>query len=147
SGLLQRPPDSATLGTVSQCRAAASACATGGAGASVTLYREQPPPMSAPAAPANPRYPPLPPPLGVIEEVHGPVIDSLCERLPPLREAVFVRLDGERYTFEVPRHLDESRARAIALHRTVGLQCRLPVYDTGGPLQVPVTPDCLGRLL
>lgn len=103
--------------------------------------------MSAPAAPANPRYPPLPPPLGVIEEVHGPVIDILCERLPPLHQAVFVCLDGERYTFEVHRHLDESRARAIALHRTGGLQRRLPVYDTGGPLQVPVTPDCLGRLL
>lgn len=99
--------------------------------------------MTAPA-PVNP---PLPPPLGVIEEVHGPVIDILCERLPPLHQAVFVCVEGERYTFEVHRHLDESRARAIALHRTGGLQRRLPVYDTGGPLQVPVTPDCLGRLL
>jgi F-type H+-transporting ATPase subunit beta len=83
----------------------------------------------------------------VIEEVHGPVIDVLCDRLPPLHQAVYVCLDGERYTFEVHRHLDESRARAIALHRTGGLRRLMPVFDTGGPLQVPVTPDCLGRLL
>lgn len=85
--------------------------------------------------------------LGVIEEVHGPVIDILCDRLPPLHQAVYVCLDGERYTFEVHRHLDESRARAIALHRTGGLRRLMPVFDTGGPLAVPVTPDCLGRLL
>ncbi len=91
--------------------------------------------------------PPNGPPLGVIEEVHGPVIDILCERLPPLHQAVYICLDGERYTFEVHRHLDESRARAIALHRTGGLRRLMPVFDTGGPLQVPVTPDCLGRLL
>lgn len=86
-------------------------------------------------------------PLGVIEEVHGPVIDILCSRLPPLHRALYVCKEGERYTFEVYRHLDEQRARAIALHRTSGLRRQMPVFDTGGPLQVPVTPDCLGRLL
>lgn len=86
-------------------------------------------------------------PLGVIEEVHGPVIDILCDRLPPLHQAVYVCLDGERHTFEVHRQLDESRARAIALHRTGGLRRLMPVFDSGGPLQVPVTSDCLGRLL
>ena len=100
---------------------------------------------SDPIAPACPA--PHAPPLGVIEEVHGPVIDILCNRLPPLHQALYVCLDGERYTFEVHRHLDESRARAIALHRTAGLRRGMPVFDSGGPLQVPVTPDCLGRLL
>jgi F-type H+-transporting ATPase subunit beta len=85
--------------------------------------------------------------LGVIEEVQGPVIDILCSRLPPLNRALFVCLDGERYIFEVHRHLDEQRARAIALRRTAGLKRQMPVFDSGGPLQVPVTPDCLGRLL
>lgn len=103
---------------------------------------------SSPFETARPCCPlPNAPPLGVIEEVHGPVIDILCDRLPPLHQAVYVCLDGERYTFEVHRHLDESRARAIALHRTGGLRRLMPVFDTGGPLQVPVTPDCLGRLL
>lgn len=87
------------------------------------------------------------PPLGVIEEVHGPVIDILCTRLPPLHRALYVCVNDERYLFEVHRHLDETRARAIALHRTGGLRRQMPVFDSGGPLQVPVTPDCLGRLL
>jgi len=106
------------------------------------------PTASSPFETARPYCPPPnAPALGVIEEVHGPVIDILCDRLPPLHQAVYVCLDGERYTFEVHRHLDESRARAIALHRTGGLRRLMPVFDTGGPLQVPVTPDCLGRLL
>ena len=88
-----------------------------------------------------------PEPLGVIEEVHGPVIDILCTRLPPLHQALYVHADGERYPLEVHRHLDESRARAVALHGTSGLRRHLPVFDSGGPLAVPVTPDCLGRLL
>jgi F-type H+-transporting ATPase subunit beta len=103
------------------------------------------------SSPSGTAGPPCPdssvPPLGVVEEVHGPVIDILCHPLPPLHQAVYVCVDGERYTFEVHRHLDESRARAIALHRTGGLRRLTPVFDTGGPLQVPVTPDCLGRLL
>ena len=86
-------------------------------------------------------------PLGVIEEVHGPVIDILCSRLPPLHRALYACLNDERYVFEVYRHLDETRARAIALRRTGGLKRQMPVFDSGGPLQVPVTPDCLGRLL
>jgi len=87
------------------------------------------------------------PPLGVIEEVQGPVVDVRCSRLPPLHRAIYVCLNGERFTFEVHRHLDEQRVRAIALHRTSGLKRQMPVFDGGGGLQVPVTPDCLGRLL
>lgn len=103
---------------------------------------------SLPFAPSRSACPvPAGPPLGVIEEVHGPVIDILCTRLPALHQAVYVCLDGERYIFEVHRHLDESRARAIALHGTGALRRLMPVFDTGGPLQIPVTLDCLGRLL
>jgi F-type H+-transporting ATPase subunit beta len=87
------------------------------------------------------------PALGVILEVQGPVIDILCSRLPPLHRAIYVCLNGERYTFEVHRHLDEQRVRAIALHRTSGLRRQMPVFDSGDGLQIPVTPDCLGRLL
>lgn len=86
-------------------------------------------------------------PVGFIEEVHGPVVDVDCVRLPPLHQALHACVDRERYTFEVYLHLDERRVRAIALHRTSGLKRRLPVYDSGGPLQVPVSPGCLGRLL
>ena len=85
--------------------------------------------------------------IGFIEEVHGPVVDIVCERLPPLHQALTATVGEERYTFEVYRDLDERRVRAIALHRTAGLRRGLPVFDSGGPLRVPVSRRCLGRLL
>jgi F-type H+-transporting ATPase subunit beta len=85
--------------------------------------------------------------IGVVEEVHGPVVDILCVRLPPLHQALSCASGKERYTFEVYRHLDERRVRAIALHPTAGMRRGLPVYDSGGPLRIPVAPDCLNRLL
>ncbi len=86
-------------------------------------------------------------PIGTIAEVHGPVVVIACERLPPLRQALCAALDHEEYTFEVHQHLDETRVRAITLHRTSGLSRGMAVYDTGAPLHVPVTEACLGRLL
>ncbi len=86
-------------------------------------------------------------PIGVIAEVHGPVVDIVCPRLPALHEALEAQLDGQTYTFEVHQHLDEKRARAIALHRTSGIRRGLPVFDTGSSLQVPVSEQCLGRLV
>ena len=95
----------------------------------------------------TPSMQPADEPIGMIEEVHGPVIDVVCDRLPPLHQALFCAFDHEHYTFEVYRHLDERRVRAIALHPTAGLRRGLPVFDSGGPLRIPVTPDCLNRLL
>jgi F-type H+-transporting ATPase subunit beta len=91
--------------------------------------------------------PPDDAPLGVIEEVHGPVVEISCSRLPPLHHALYLCHDNRRHTFEVHRHIDETRVQAIALNPTAGLRRRMPVFDSGGPLQVPVTPQCLGRLL
>ena len=85
--------------------------------------------------------------VGVIEQVHGPVVDLFCRCLPPLHQAVYAALDHERYVFEVHQHVDEQHARAITLHRTAGLRRGLPVYDTGFPVRIPASPDCLGRLL
>jgi len=85
--------------------------------------------------------------IGTVEEVHGPVVDIVCDRLPPLHQALSCASGQEHYTFEVYRHLDERRVRAIALHPTGGLRRGLPVFDSGGPLRIPVTPDCLNRLL
>lgn len=85
--------------------------------------------------------------IGVIEEVHGPVVDIVCDRLPPLHQALYAAFDHECFTFEVHRHLDERRVRAITLHRTSGLKRGQLVFDSGGPVHVPVTPDCLGRMV
>ncbi|MBB3060158.1 F0F1 ATP synthase subunit beta [Microbulbifer rhizosphaerae] len=85
--------------------------------------------------------------IGSIAEVHGPVVVIRCAQLPPLRQALRASLDHETYLFEVHQHLDQKHARAITLHRTAGLSRGMPVFDTGAPLHVPVTPECLGRLL
>ena len=85
--------------------------------------------------------------IGTIAQVDGPVVDITCDVLPPLHQALVSRLDHETYTFEVHQHLDEAHARAITLHRTAGLRRGMPVFDTGSSLQVPVSPECLSRLL
>jgi F-type H+-transporting ATPase subunit beta len=87
------------------------------------------------------------PQIGLITEVHGPVVVIKCDKLPPLRQALYTQFDNESYLFEVHQHLDERHIRAITLHRSGGLRRGMPTYDTGGPLHVPVSPACLGRLL
>ncbi|TAL45860.1 MAG: F0F1 ATP synthase subunit beta [Methylovulum sp.] len=87
------------------------------------------------------------PAIGAIIEVHGPVVIIDCNLLPPLRQALCACFDHSTYLFEVHQHLDERRIRAITLHGTAGLSRGMSVYDTGAPLQVPVSEQCLGRLL
>lgn len=85
--------------------------------------------------------------IGVICQIHGPVVDIECDHLPSLHQALYAKIDHETYVFEAHQHLDERRVRAITLNRTVGLQRGMAVFDTGGPLRVPVSAECLGRLL
>jgi F-type H+-transporting ATPase subunit beta len=86
-------------------------------------------------------------PMGVITEVHGPVVVVECSTLPPIHQALSAANDGETYLFEVHQHLDARHVRAVTLHYTSGLERGVAVYDTGAPLHVPVTRDCLGRVL
>lgn len=86
-------------------------------------------------------------PIGVISEVQGPVVVIRCSELPPIRRALYAMLGGDTCVFEVHQHLDEHRVRAITLHRSGGLYRGMTIFDTGAPLHVPVTADCLGRLL
>jgi len=85
--------------------------------------------------------------IGVIAEVHGPVVTIDCKTLPPLRQALCTRFDHSTFLFEVHQHLDQRYVRAITLHGTAGLSRGMPVYDTGAPLHVPVDKQYLGRLL
>ncbi|MGE0493774.1 MAG: F0F1 ATP synthase subunit beta [Vulcanimicrobiota bacterium] len=86
-------------------------------------------------------------PIGTIAEIHGPVVVVQVERLPPLRQALKVEHDDQDYLLEVHQHLDEGRLRAVAMHTTEGLRRGLTVFDTGGPLDVPVGDECLGRVV
>ena len=85
--------------------------------------------------------------IGVIAEVHGPVVTIDCKQLPPLRQALCTYFDHTSFLFEVHQHLDQRHVRAITLHGTAGLSRGMVVYDTGAPLHVPVDRQYLGRLL
>jgi F-type H+-transporting ATPase subunit beta len=86
-------------------------------------------------------------PIGVIIEIHGPVVVIVCDTLPPLHQALRASFAQETYLFEVHQHIDKRHIRAIILHNNAALHRGIAVYDTGAPLHIPVTPDCLGRLL
>ena len=86
-------------------------------------------------------------PIGRITEIHGPVVVVECSTLPPLHQALRASNDGETFLFEVHQHLDARHVRAITLHYTSGLERGVAVYDTNAPLHIPVTRDCLGRVL
>ncbi|WP_020406430.1 F0F1 ATP synthase subunit beta [Hahella ganghwensis] len=86
-------------------------------------------------------------PIGEIIEVHGPVAVIRCQQLPPLRRAVYTRLDGDTCIFEVHRHISPNELQAVTLHGTQGLWRGMPVFDSGSPLHIPVSEQCLGRLL
>ena len=85
--------------------------------------------------------------IGTITEVHGPVVVILCEKLPPIKQALFANYNNDTYLFEVHQHLDKQHIRAVTLHRASGLYRGMSVFDTGAPLHIPVSPDCLGRVL
>ena len=86
-------------------------------------------------------------PIGRVTEVHGPVVQIACRSLPPIHRALTASAGGESYVFEVYQHLDETHVRAIALHSASGLRRGMEVRDLGAPIRVPVSKDCLGRLL
>ena len=98
--------------------------------------------MDDPPANASPAAP-----IGRVVEVHGPVVDVACDTLPPLRRMLQVSFDLSGAVLEVLHHLDTRQVRTIALHRTSGLRRGTPVFDTGGPLRIPVSTAALGRLL
>jgi hypothetical protein len=68
--------------------------------------------------------------IGMIEEVHGPVVDIVCERLPPLHQALFCAFDGERYglrSLSPPRRAPRAPLRCIhrrARARPAGIRQR-----------------------
>lgn len=82
--------------------------------------------------------------VGEICAVNGDVIDVACAQLPPIRRALQT---GGGIALEVHQHLDPTHARAIALHPAAGLRRGEPLYDSGGPLRVPVDPSVLGRVV
>ena len=90
---------------------------------------------------------------GQIVEIKGVVIDAVFpEGLPEIYTALRIEIpalgDQEARTLiaEVQQHLGDDRLRAVAMDSTDGLARGLEVYDTGGPISVPVGDVTLGRI-
>ncbi len=91
---------------------------------------------------------------GHIAQVIGPVVDVLFPEgaLPPVQTALRVTnpsISAERFNLvlEVAQHLGQNTVRTIAMDATEGLVRGFEVENTGKPIQVPVGPATLGRIL
>ncbi len=87
---------------------------------------------------------------GKISQIIGPVVDvDFPEgRLPSILDALTItRPDGTKLVLETQQHLGEERVRTVAMESTDGLIRGLNVANTGQPIQVPVGPEVLGRML
>src|SRR3954471_2592831 len=92
---------------------------------------------------------------GKVVQVSGPAVD--CEfpegQIPLVHTAIRVTSEG----YDVPQpidiiceaqqHIGEGRVRTIALQPTEGLVRGMEAISLGHPVQVPVGPETLGRVL
>ncbi len=85
---------------------------------------------------------------GKVVQVIGTVVDVEFppDELPTLFNALEMDNVGEKLVLEVEQHVGNNRVRCLALGTTEGLARGTDVSDTGGPVQVPVGPETLGRL-
>ena len=85
---------------------------------------------------------------GAIAQVIGAVVDVEFEgKLPDILNALETDNNGNRLVLEVAQHLGENTVRTIAMDSTEGLVRGAPVADTGRPIEVPVGPETLGRIM
>ncbi|MFN7222908.1 MAG: F0F1 ATP synthase subunit beta [Paracoccaceae bacterium] len=85
---------------------------------------------------------------GKVTQVIGAVVDVQFEgELPAILNALITENNGKKLVMEVAQHLGESTVRAVAMDATEGLVRGAPVSDTGKPIQVPVGPATLGRIM
>ena len=86
--------------------------------------------------------------IGSVSQVLGAVVDVQFEgELPNIMNALECDNGGNRLVLEVAQHLGESTVRTIAMDTTEGLVRGQKVSDTGTPIQMPVGPETLGRIL
>ncbi|GAA6001228.1 hypothetical protein JCM10207_007474 [Rhodosporidiobolus poonsookiae] len=87
--------------------------------------------------------------VGKVKQVIGAVVDVQfdTEDLPPILNALEVQGFEHRLVLEVAMHLGENTVRTIAMDGTEGLVRGQDVVDTGAPIQIPVGPGCLGRII
>ena len=88
--------------------------------------------------------------LGHISQVTGAVVDvrfDKTEDLPAILTALECDNHGNNLVLEVAQHLGENVVRCIAMDSTDGLVRGQEVVNTGAPIEVPVGPALLGRIV
>ena len=92
--------------------------------------------------------------IGTVKQVMGPVVDVEFApgKLPAIYTALkisnpFIGPDADNLTVEVAQHLGENMVRCIAMDVTDGVGRGFAVKDTGAPIQMPIGPEVLGRIL
>jgi len=93
---------------------------------------------------------PIPDRVGRIVQIMGVVVDVQFPegKVPEVMNALIVD-DPSRQpplVLEVQQHLGDNIVRTVAMDFTDGLRRGTLVYDTGGPIKVPVGEKTLGRL-
>jgi len=91
---------------------------------------------------------------GKVVQVMGPVVDVEFSpgQLPNIYSALklsngFINDEADNLVVEVAQHLGENTVRCIAMDTTDGLTRGQPVKDTGKPIEMPVGPEVLGRII
>ncbi|MDH5582116.1 MAG: F0F1 ATP synthase subunit beta, partial [Bdellovibrionales bacterium] len=92
--------------------------------------------------------------FGSVKQVMGPVVDVEFPKghLPAIYSAlrmtnVAINDQENNLVVEVAQHLGDNVVRCIAMDSTEGLARGQKVLDTGNPIQTPVGPETLGRIL
>ncbi len=92
--------------------------------------------------------------IGSVTQVIGPVVDVAFESadLPEIGTALLLSNPAindkkNNLTVEVAQHLGERTVRAVAMDTTDGLVRGMQVFNTGGPITMPVGREVLGRIL
>jgi F-type H+/Na+-transporting ATPase subunit beta len=86
---------------------------------------------------------------GKIIQIIGPVVDVEFEKeedLPSLFYSLKTVHNGKEIVFEVVKHLEPTRVRAISLHSTDGLKRGVEVISEGKMIEVPVGQEVLGNI-
>ena len=86
--------------------------------------------------------------VGRVTQVLGAVVDVQFDgELPYIQNALITQIAGANVVLEVAQELGERTVRCIAMDATEGMVRGQEVTDTGAPINVPVGPATLGRIL
>ena len=85
---------------------------------------------------------------GRVIAIVGPAVDvEFGSHLPEIMNALLTEIAGVSVTLEVQQHLGENRVRCVSMQPTEGMVRGQIVTDTGKPINVPVGPETLGRII